>query len=259
MTSTILFDKNNLKLEAFPTNKESSQTILLLTMNRGENRFSEEFVSTFSKIMDLIDSPSISQSKDYVNPILMITGSGKFFSNGLDLGAIAQRRSIMNDILLMLSRLLTLGMPTIAAINGHGFGAGLFLALCCDWRIMRKDRGYLCFPEADLKMPFSWGFATIVRDKVNDKNTLREASLLSKRYNAQNALNSGLVDRVSNNLDELLPDCKNFANTTFRKKKFGREKYSQMKKELYINSYLALKNYQANDSMKYINQKTSKL
>ena len=32
-------------------------------------------------------------------------------------------------------------MPTIAAINGHAFGAGLFLSLVCDFRVMNKDAG----------------------------------------------------------------------------------------------------------------------
>ena len=47
----------------------------------------------------------------------------------------------------------------VAAINGHAFGAGVFLALACDWRLMRTERGFLNFPELNLGMRLSKAFA----------------------------------------------------------------------------------------------------
>jgi len=44
----------------------------------------------------------------------------------------------------LFARLLTFGVPVVAALNGHAFGAGAMLALACDERTMRADRGWLC-------------------------------------------------------------------------------------------------------------------
>lgn len=75
-------------------------------------------------------------------------------------------------------------MPTVACINGHAYGAGLFLALICDYRIMRADRGkvvgdtqakntilmqmnhcpgFLCFPEVSLGLPLGPQFAAVAK------------------------------------------------------------------------------------------------
>lgn len=53
------------------------------------------------------------------------------------------------------ARILTLPEPTVAAVSGHVFGAGAMLAMAHDWRIMRSDRGYFCFPEVDIRIPFT--------------------------------------------------------------------------------------------------------
>lgn len=49
----------------------------------------------------------------------------------------------------IMERLLLAPIPTVAAINGHAFAAGAFLALACDYRIMREDRGWICISEVD--------------------------------------------------------------------------------------------------------------
>ena len=59
----------------------------------------------------------------------------------------------------MLARFLTLPVPTAAAVVGHAFGAGAMLALAHDFRVMRADRGYFCFPEVDIRIPFTPGMA----------------------------------------------------------------------------------------------------
>lgn len=79
------------------------------------------------------------------------------FSNGLDLNWISQispeeRNNFFADLWKFLARLMIFPIPTISAINGHAFGVGLFFALACDYRIMRNDRGFLCFPEAVMNL-----------------------------------------------------------------------------------------------------------
>ena len=39
-------------------------------------------------------------------------------------------------------------------VLGHAFGAGAFLALACDLRVMRPDKGWLNWPETPLGLRF---------------------------------------------------------------------------------------------------------
>jgi enoyl-CoA hydratase/carnithine racemase len=40
------------------------------------------------------------------------------------------------------------------------------LALAHDFRVMRGDRGYFCFPEVDIKIPFTPGMAALIQAKL---------------------------------------------------------------------------------------------
>ncbi len=52
----------------------------------------------------------------------------------------------------LMGRIIMLPIPTVAAVNGHAFGAGFMTALCHDVRMMRADRGFLCANEMQLGM-----------------------------------------------------------------------------------------------------------
>src|SRR5689334_14029052 len=116
-------------------------------MRAGENRFS----------MDVLDrlNTALDEVADVAGPrALVTTGEGKFYSNGLDLDWLASAPDRAAEYLAAVYRLLgrMLGFPaiTVAAVNGHAFGAGALLATTHDFALMRDDRGYWCMPEADL-------------------------------------------------------------------------------------------------------------
>ena len=60
------------------------------------------------------------------------------------------------------SRLLAFPMATVAAVQGHAFGAGAMLATSHDFRVMRADRGFYCLPEVSLNMPFTVGMSALL-------------------------------------------------------------------------------------------------
>jgi Delta3-Delta2-enoyl-CoA isomerase len=89
--------------------------------------------------------------------------------------------------------MLTLSMPTVAAVTGHAFGGGALLAMAHDWRVMRGDRGYFCFPEVDIRLAFSPGMAALVQAKLAPA-AARTAMTTGRRYGGAEAQSAGLVD-----------------------------------------------------------------
>ena len=171
----------------------SEDQLWILDLGNGENRFSPDFLDAVESALDQVlsnDGPSG----------LVTTGCGKFFSNGLDLDwLVAQpdaRIEYVDRVHRLLSRILTLPLPTVAAINGHAFGAGAMLAMAHDYRVMRTDRGYVCFPEVDIDLPFTQGMAALIQAKVTP-STAVDSMTTGRRYDGPAAVTAGLVDGVT--------------------------------------------------------------
>ena len=89
----------------------------VLQMKNGQNRFNPEVISCVHEALDAIEESDASA--------LVTTGTGKFFSNGLDLEWLKQDQrnekdfvKLMNEFGRLNGRFLTFPMPTAAAING---------------------------------------------------------------------------------------------------------------------------------------------
>lgn len=100
------------------------------------------------------------------------------------------------------ARLLRLELPTVAAFNGHAFGAGAMLALSHDHRVMRADRGFWNLPGARLGMPFPAGMDALLTTRLTHAVASR-AMLTSRRYPAAEA--DAVVDRAVEVARELAP------------------------------------------------------
>ena len=130
---------------------------------------------------------------------LLLHGGGKFFSNGLDIDWLVahpeDRAGFLTRVHALLARLLVFPAFTVAAIQGHAFAAGAMLALACDARVMRSDRGFMCLPEVDLNLVFTPGMAALIQSKTVP-SVAHEAMVTGRRYTAPEALAAGLVDEV---------------------------------------------------------------
>ncbi|WP_333618306.1 enoyl-CoA hydratase/isomerase family protein [Dietzia sp.] len=158
-----------------------------------DNVFSPDFLDSIESCLDTLEAAE--------GPAALVTiGAGKFYSNGLDVEYGFRDAETLNPYIervhRMFARFLELPMPTVAAINGHAFGAGAMLSLCHDMRIMRTGRGFWCLPEAARGMPFPPGMNALVTGSLPPQ-TARLAMLTSQRFGAEDALAAGIVDAVA--------------------------------------------------------------
>ncbi|GAA0363996.1 enoyl-CoA hydratase/isomerase family protein [Actinoallomurus spadix] len=165
--------------------------VRILRLDEGENRFSPGFLDQLEKALDELEAAE--------GPRALVTiGTGKFFSNGLDLEWLTENpdrlEPYVGRVHRVLARFLTLPMSTVAAINGHAFAAGAMLALAHDHRVMRSDRGYFCLPEVDLGIPFTPGMAALIQARLPSL-VAQEAMLTGRRYDASDACEAGIVQR----------------------------------------------------------------
>ncbi len=98
------------------------------------NRLQPDDLDALVKLFDRIEGDSAIR-------VLVLTGTGRAFSSGYDLGSIAERAANAQEqtagsaFELVVNRLEDLAVPTICRINGGVYGGSTDLALACDFRI----------------------------------------------------------------------------------------------------------------------------
>jgi enoyl-CoA hydratase len=92
--------------------------------------------------------------------VLVLTGTGRAFSAGYDLGSIAERaasapaeQTAGSAFEVVANRLENLSMPTICRLNGGVYGGSTDLALACDFRI-GIDTAEMFMPAARLGLHY---------------------------------------------------------------------------------------------------------
>ncbi len=212
---------------------KKDEKVAVLTMNNGENRHNLVFAETMLKTLD-----EIMEDKE-ISSVVITSADAKAWSLGVDIEWVSERFTAqdfdslkqfmykMNDVF---KKLLLLPVPVIAAISGHAFGNGAILSCACDFRMMRKDRGYFCFPEVDLGIPFLPGMIAFVK-KALPYYKFNELKLTGKRAGADELEKDNCIHKACENPEELLKEAIDFAKT-FNKKRgiFGEHKKRLHKK-----------------------------
>ena len=219
---------------------QAEKNVYLLKWD-GEGRFNLGFIAQFNDALDKVLS-------DPHACCLITMGSGKIYSNGLDLFTIldpsknrgvAPHKFLTDQYFPLLTRLLTLPILTISAIQGHAYAGGMILALAHDHAIMQAEKGYLCMNEVLMPATLPPGMAEIVMGRIRDFSIRRDCMLHARRFSGQEARELGIIDQTCP-ADSLLETAIKIArekSKTFKK----REIVSSIKEKLHSRAIAALK------------------
>ena len=195
-----------------------------LVLNKGEdlNKMTMNFWYELPKILDEID-------RDASLRVLILTSTGKHFCAGMDLknfgtlGNDAEKKTNVPDIARigenlyrvakelqdMLSKLEKLRIPVLAGIQGGCIGGGLDLVTAADMRFASKD-AFFCIQEVNIGMAADIG--TLQRlPRVIPEGKVRELAYTGRRMPAEEALETGLVNKVYESQEDLVSGLKEMA------------------------------------------------
>ncbi|MEJ7612003.1 MAG: enoyl-CoA hydratase-related protein, partial [Ferruginibacter sp.] len=113
--------------------KEIRNNVAVVTLNRPDkfNSFNREMAFLLQTILDDCEA-------DENIRCVLLTGSGKAFSAGQDIGELTGENAVGIDKILsehynpIIKRIRQLKKPVVCAVNGVAAGAGANIALCCD-------------------------------------------------------------------------------------------------------------------------------
>jgi len=165
--------------------------VFVLDLGDGENRFNADYLDSLEKCLGEVEAAAPCA--------LVTTARGKIWSNGLDLEWMGEQGEgavpFVGRVHELLARVLEIGVPTTAALQGHVFAAGAMLALAHDQRVMRADRGFFCLPEVDIGIPFTPGMSALIAARLPVRTAI-ESMTTGRRYGGEEAAAAGIVDEA---------------------------------------------------------------
>ena len=172
---------------------EVRNQVAYITLNRPDklNAFTEQLNKE-------VQAAIKSASRDRSVRALVITGAGRAFCSGEDLGGISEDldhgevlRNRYNPMLLELDRC---EKPVVAAVNGVAAGAGMSLALACDFRIASEKASFVeAFIHVGL-VPDAGNLYYLPR--IIGQAKAMELAVFGEKISAEKAKELGLVTEV---------------------------------------------------------------
>jgi enoyl-CoA hydratase/carnithine racemase len=173
--------------------------VLTLTLNRPERRNAID-PELRDALAEALDHAATSKAVEGV----VLTGAGGAFCAGGDLTRFDELhdarayRHVAHRLTDLVDSIERLEKPVVAAIDGVVTGAGLALALACDWRVGSPGARFL-FREGELGLvPTHGGLTRLV--KLLGLARAKEVLLGGEDLDAQAALDAGLLSEVGDPL-----------------------------------------------------------
>src|SRR4051794_13033823 len=182
-----------------PLRSDGEGGVLTLTLDRPEHRNAID-----PQLRDALAAALDAAGTDPAVRAVVITGAGGAFCAGGDLARFDELhdarayRHVAHRLTDLVESIERLEKPVVAAIDGAVTGAGLALALACDWRVGSPDARFL-FREGKLGLvPTHGGLTRLV--KLLGLARAKEILLGGDDLDAQAALKAGLFSEVGDPL-----------------------------------------------------------
>lgn len=162
-----------------------------------------------SQMMDEITSHVLKLKTEADVRLLVLSGAGKHFSAGADLGWMQAAAKLSYDENLrdaaklrsMFEGLVALDIPKIAAITGAVYGGAVGLVACCDFALAQENAKF-CLSEAKLGLLPAVIAPYLLRKMIPGQ--LRRMALTSKVFTAVEAQEYGLIEVVTPDVEATL-------------------------------------------------------
>ena len=178
---------------------EREGTIAVVRFDRGGslNAFDQRLILELTAVARELQD-------DLETRAVVLTGSPKAFSAGIDLrdaetwkrpaSDVAAREQFYRGVRLCRA---WEEMPqiTIAAIEGMAVGAGVALAIACDWRVIARD-AFLYVPEVKIGLNLQWGALPRLVSLVGPARAKR-ITILCEKMAAEQAAAWGLAEEIA--------------------------------------------------------------
>ena len=159
------------------------------------NRMSVAFVDVLEEVVEDI------AADDTVRAFVLTAEGTTNFSVGMnlkELGATMNERgpdAFFDQRLSVISRIETMGKPSVATLFGYCLGGGLELPLGCTFRLAASEGASIGLPEMDLGTTPAWGGSARLAKCVGRNHAL-DMILRTKKIDGPTALRIGLVNEV---------------------------------------------------------------
>lgn len=189
---------NHTRLEFYQVRDDrDDETIASLILNRPEhaNAFSAQMMEEITFHMDTVGRRAGCR-------VLVISGAGKHFSGGADLGWMQASAKLSygenvkdsSRLVAMFEAVANLPLPKVALVRGAVYGGALGLIAACDFAIAHTDAKF-CLSEAKLGL-----LPAVIAPYLARKITpgqLRRHALTGRMFSALEAKEFGLIECVA--------------------------------------------------------------
>lgn len=160
------------------------------------NRMTLEYVDRFEEVVEDI------AADDAIRAFVVTAEGTTNFSVGMNLKQLPEGIQRAGDVdaffdqrLRLISRIETMGKPSVATLFGYCLGGGLELPLGCTFRLAATEDAKIGLPEMDLGSTPAWGGSARLAKTVGRVRAL-DIILRAKMLTGPEALELGLVQEV---------------------------------------------------------------